>query len=192
MTFSSAPLWYLTRSTGVIAFVLLTASVILGIAATERALASPRWPRWATQDLHRNLSVISILLMLVHALTTIADGFVEVSVLALLVPGASGYDRFAVALGTLALDALLLVAVTSFLRLRMPVRMWRSVHCSAYVAWVLSLAHFLMSGTDVKGAGWGLWLGLACAAAVVPAVAFRLRGRRRDTGPVRSVTGGTS
>ena len=61
-TFSSSPLWYLTRSTGITAFVLLTLTTVLGIAATQRALASPAWPRFATQQLHRNVSLLAMVL----------------------------------------------------------------------------------------------------------------------------------
>src|SRR5450759_1429681 len=97
--FSSAPLWYLTRSTAIIAFVLMTVSFALGIAATQRELATPGWPRFATQQLHRNVALLCLVALIVHIVTTLADSYVHVGWPALVVPGLSGYHTLWVAVG---------------------------------------------------------------------------------------------
>jgi methionine sulfoxide reductase heme-binding subunit len=173
-TFSSSPLWYLTRSTGITAFVLLTLTTVLGIAATQRALASPAWPRFATQQLHRNVSLLAMVVLLVHILTTLLDSYVDVGWLSIVVPFWSSYRTLGVTLGTIAFDLLLLVVVTSLLRLRISARLWRAVHLSSYAAWPLALLHFLSTGTDAAHARWGIWLGIGCAAAVLAAGGLRL------------------
>lgn len=186
-TFSSSPLWFITRSTGITAFVLLTVATVLGIAATQRALASPAWPRFATQQLHRNVSLLAMLVLVVHIVTTLLDSYVNVGWLSFVVPFWSSYRTLGVALGTTAFDLLLLVVVTSLLRLRMSARLWRTVHLSSYAAWPMALLHFLNTGTDAAHDRWGIWLGIACAATVVAAAGLRLATSNLP-GPLASVT----
>jgi sulfoxide reductase heme-binding subunit YedZ len=185
--FTSAPLWYLTRSTGVTSFVLLTVTMVLGIASTQRALASPHWPRFATQALHRNVSLLGLGLLLVHIATTVLDSFVNVGWLSVVVPFTSSYKRFGVGLGALALDLLLLTVATSLVRLRLPLRLWRAVHLTAYAMWPVSLLHFLLTGTDAKAGQFGMWLGLGAAGAVGLAAAVRMVTPSTPRGPVASL-----
>jgi methionine sulfoxide reductase heme-binding subunit len=173
-TFASSPLWYLTRSTGITAFVLLTLATVLGVAATQRALASPAWPRFATQQLHRNVSLLAMVLLLVHIVTTLLDSYVTVGWLSMVIPFWSSYRTFGVAMGTIAFDLLLLIVVTSLLRLRVPARAWRAIHYASYAAWPLALLHFLNTGTDAAHGRWGVWLGVGGAAVVLAAVGLRL------------------
>lgn len=190
-TLSSSPLWFITRSTGVVAFVALTVATVLGVAATQRAVASPAWPRFATQALHRNVSLLAMVLLLVHVVTTVLDGYVPIGWLAVVVPGTSGYRTLWVALGALAFDLLLLVTVTSALRLRMSQRGWRAVHLGSYAAWPLALLHFLTTGTDAVHGGWGRWLGIGLALVVLVAGGVRLASGNAP-GPLRSLRGRAS
>ena len=123
--FSSNPLWYTTRSTGIVAFVLLTMSFAFGLAATKRALASRHWPRFATRALHRNISLLALGFVVVHVFTTLADSYVHVGWWAWIVPGASGYRTVWTSFGTLAFDLVVVLIVTSLLRDRMSVRTWQ-------------------------------------------------------------------
>lgn len=122
--FSSNPLWYLTRSTAVVGFVLLTIGAVLGVASTQRTLASRAWPRFATQALHRNVNVLGLLFVVVHIITSVADSYVNVSVASAVVPFASSYKTVGVMWGTVAFDVFLIVAVTGFLRVRMTEPVW--------------------------------------------------------------------
>lgn len=180
-TLTEAPYWYLTRSTGITAFVLLTIAMAFGVAATKRSLASPMWPRFATQNLHRNVSLLGLAFLAVHITTTLLDGFVEISWWSVVLPGVSDYRRLWVSLGTIAFDLVVVVVVSSLVRLRMTVRLWRLLHWTAYVAWPLTWLHFLKTGTDAADHRFGLWLGFACAAVVAVAVAVRVL--TEDTGP---------
>lgn len=173
-TFSSSPLWFITRSSGITAFVLLTLTTALGVAATQRALASRAWPRFATQHLHRNVSLLAMVVLLVHIVTTLADSYVDVGWLSIVIPFWSHYKTLQVALGTIAFDLLLLTVVTSLLRLRISARLWRAIHFSSYAAWPLALLHFLNTGTDAAHGGWGVWLGVVGGVVVAAAVAVRM------------------
>ena len=186
---AKAPLWYVTRSTAVIAFVLMTVTFALGLAATQRALASPSWPRFATQQLHRNVSLLAFLFMLAHIITTLADSFVKVGWWSWIVPFASGYRPLWVGLGTLAFDALVIVIVTSLLRDRMPLRVWRAVHWTSYAIWPLAFTHFVKTGTDAAHGRWGLYLAVVCLLFVGVAATARWLTPNEPRGPVRSMGG---
>ncbi|MDQ1745845.1 MAG: methionine sulfoxide reductase heme-binding subunit [Frankiaceae bacterium] len=187
--FSTAPLWYATRGTAIVAFVLLTVSMFLGIAATQRSVASRQWPRFATQDLHRNVSLLALAFMTAHIVTTLLDTFVYVGWWSLVVPGTSPYRRFWVALGTVAFDVILVVVASSLVRHRLPLRWWRAMHWSVYAVWPLAFVHFLETGTDAAHGRFGLWLDIAALLALLVAVAVRLSTRNEPSGPLRSVAG---
>lgn len=184
--FGSNPLWYTTRSTGLLAFLMLTAAVVLGITATQR-VATTRWPRFASQALHRNISLLAVALLAAHVVTTLLDTYVKISWWAAVIPFASAYKTFPVALGTLALDLLVVVALTSLVRGATGHRWWRAVHWTAYAAWPLALAHYLGVGTDARKP-WSLALALTCLAVVFAAVLVRLGAERRE-GPTRIIGG---
>ena len=164
-----SPLWYATRATGVIALVLLTATVILGVARIEL----PGLPRVVTAGLHRNLSLLVVALVGVHVLTTVTDTYTRIGLAAAVVPFSSGYRTFWLGLGAVALDLLLAVLLTSLLRGRLPYRAWRAVHWLAYLCWPVALLHGLGNGTD-RGTWWLWTVSLACAGVVVAAVLWRL------------------
>lgn len=187
--FSAAPLWYATRSTGIVAFVLLTATMFLGIAATQRALASRLWPRFATQDLHRNVSLLALGFVLVHIITTLLDSFVYVGWWSMLIPGTSPYRRVWVSLGTIAFDVIVVVIATSLVRHRLPLRVWRAVHWAVYAVWPLAFVHFLETGTDAAHGRFGLWLDIAALLSLLLAVVLRVSAGNQPAGPLRSVAG---
>ena len=108
----ASPFWFATRALGVVALVLLTATVILGIAGTAR-FATPGLPRVVTAGLHRNLSLLVLALVAMHVLTTIADGYAPIGLASAVVPFDSAYRGLWLGLGTIAFDMLLAVAVTA-------------------------------------------------------------------------------
>jgi len=167
-----SPLWYATRATGVVALLLLTATVILGIAGTARFTA-PGLPRVVTAGLHRNISLLVLGLLTVHVLTTVLDTFTHIGLVSVIIPFTSDYRGFWLGLGTVAFDLLLAVAVTSLLRDRLSYRTWHAVHLGSYACWPIALWHGLGTGTDSK-LSWLLLLDVLCVAAVVAAAAWRL------------------
>jgi len=171
-TSGSTLLWYSTRATGIVALVLLTGTVMLGVVGTARA-ASARWPRLVTAGLHRNLALTSIALVGVHVLTTVLDPFASISLAAAFIPFSSSYRPLWLSLGAVAFDLLLAVLVTSLLRDRLNHRAWRAVHLLVYLSWPVALWHGLGTGTDTRLA-WVLGINIACVAAVGWAVWWRL------------------
>ncbi len=165
-------MWYLTRGTGIMALLLLTASVLLGILEVRR-WRSPRWPRFVTAGLHRNVSLLSVAFVAAHIATTVVDGFAPIGWLDAVIPFRSPYRPLWLGLGAVAVDLLLALIVTSLLRDRIGYRSWRAVHWAAYACWPVALVHGLGTGTDVRQ-DWAIALNGVCLAAVVAAVWWRL------------------
>lgn len=186
---STRTLWYVTRGTGVVALLLLTASVLLGIGVALR-WRGRSWPRFAVADAHRNLTLLSIAFVSVHVVTTVADGFAPISLTAAVVPFASPYRPLWLALGTISFDLLLALVATSLARGRVPPRMWRLLHWLAYAAWPIALVHAFGTGSDARY-GWFALLGFSCLAAVALAVLVRLLQVRERRG-IRLVAAATA
>ena len=77
--------WYLARGTGVVSLLLLTASVVIGILNSER-YAAPRWPRFAVDRIHRDVSLLVLAVLVVHIVTSVLDGFVPITLLDGVIP----------------------------------------------------------------------------------------------------------
>ena len=166
-------LWLVSRAAGIVALVLLTATVVLGTVSTAPT-RSATWPRWARQALHRDLALLSIAALAVHVGAVVLDDFVDIRWYVPLVPFVSAYRPVWVGLGTVAFDLLLVVIATSLLRVRLGVRTWRAVHWLTYAAWPVAVLHYLTTGTDA-GAPWGVALAVLAVGAVAAAVGVRLR-----------------
>ena len=172
-TSGPSPLWYATRATGVVALVLLTVTVALGIAGVSR-LESRHWPRVITAGLHKNISLLVVAFVLVHVLTTVLDSFVSISIISAVIPFSSGYRTFWLGLGAIAFDLILALVVTSLLRGRLSYRAWRAVHLLAYASWPVALWHGLGTGTDSK-LPWLLAIDAGCVLLVAGALLWRLQ-----------------
>lgn len=165
-------LWYLSRGAGTVSLLLLTLSVVLGVLSTVR-WATPRWPRFVTGALHRNASLLAVVMLGVHIVATVADGFAPIGWLDVVVPFASPYRPVWLGLGAVAFDLVPALVVTSLLRDRLGYRAWRAVHWAAYACWPLAMIHGLGTGSDAR-LGWSLVANVGCLAAVVAAVWWHL------------------
>lgn len=164
--------WYLTRATGVVALLLATVAVALGVLDVRR-FSTARTPRFLIDSLHRSSSLLAIVFLAVHVLTSVLDSFAKIAITDAFVPFAGSYRPFWLGLGALSLDLLLAVTITSLLRQRIGYRSWRVTHWLAYASWPVALLHALGTGSDVKQA-WMLWLSAACVAVVLAAVLARV------------------
>lgn len=163
--------WYLTRSTGAVALVLLTLAIALGVLDVRR-WSTPRWPRFVVDSLHRNVSLLAIAFLSLHVLTSVLDSFAPITLLDAFIPFASSYRPFWLGLGAVSLDLLLAVTITSLLRQRIGYGSWRAIHWLTYASWPIALLHGLGTGSDVK-ATWLLLLSVACLITVLAAVLAR-------------------
>ncbi|WP_436536877.1 ferric reductase-like transmembrane domain-containing protein [Actinoplanes sp. HUAS TT8] len=165
-------LWYFARGSGVVSLILLTTVVALGIG-TRSGRTAFGLPRFAVSLLHRNASLLAVVFLAGHVLSLLLDPYAQLKVLDLVLPFAGSYRPFWLGLGTVAVDLVLAMVVTSLLRRRLGVRTWRIVHWLAYLCWPVALMHGLGTGTD-RGTWW-LWaISMACAAIVAAAVVWRI------------------
>jgi sulfoxide reductase heme-binding subunit YedZ len=171
---SASALWFLTRGTGTVALLLLTAVLVLGILA-RGSQPLPACPRFVTPALHRNLALLAVALLSVHILTAVADPFAPIRLADAVVPFRSAYRPVWVGLGALALDVLIALVVTSLLRARIGRRVWKAVHWAAYASWPIAIVHGLGTGTDVKTT-WLLGVTVLCTLSVLVAVLWRILG----------------
>jgi methionine sulfoxide reductase heme-binding subunit len=175
---SSTVLWYASRASGVVALLLLTAVMLLGLLVTRQGRL-PGLPRFAVSGLHRNLSLIAVAFVVVHVLTAVVDGYVNIPITATVVPLASPYERLWLGLGAVSFDLMLAVVVTSLLRRHLSRRVWRAVHLLAYVSWPVAWVHSAFSSGDLRQ-GPLFVLAIACAVGVVAAAAWRVAAASRD------------
>jgi methionine sulfoxide reductase heme-binding subunit len=165
-------LWALGRGTGVVALVMFTVAMVIGIAARSgRPL--PGLGRFGTSDLHRTAALTGTGLVAVHLGSLLADPYAQLKLVDFVVPFLAAYRPLWLGLGTLAVDTLVVVTVVSLLRRRLGPRTFRIVHWATYVLWPVALLHALRSGTDA-GTRWFLGLAVACTLAVLSAVLWRL------------------
>jgi sulfoxide reductase heme-binding subunit YedZ len=172
-TLGPSAYWYLARGTGVVCLVLLTISVVLGILGNLRFSAGPRWPRFAIDTLHREVSLLVLVVLAVHIITSILDGFAPIRLIDAVIPFVSAYRPLWIGFGALALDLLVAIVITSLLRRRLGYRSWRAVHWLAYASWPVAVLHGLGTGSDTK-VWWMLALTAACVAAVLIALWVRI------------------
>jgi hypothetical protein len=164
--------WYLARGTGAVSLLLLTASVVLGILGSIR-FAAPRWPRFAIDTVHRDVSLLVIVVLVVHIITSVLDSFAPIKLIDSVIPFTSTYRPLWLGFGALAFDVLVALVITSLVRRRLGYRAWRAVHWLAYASWPVAVLHGLGTGSDTK-VWWMLALTLGCVAAVLIATLVRI------------------
>lgn len=175
---NSTALWYATRASGLTALVLLTLTMVLGITTSTRVRAR-HWPGFAQQEIHRRISILSVVFLGIHVLTSAMDTFVDISWVAIVIPFTSKYSSFWVGVGAVALDLMIAVFATSLLRERLRPATWRAVHWLAYLSWPIALAHTFGMGTD-SHEGWVVVLGVVCGLSVVAALVWRVLAASRQ------------
>jgi sulfoxide reductase heme-binding subunit YedZ len=175
--------WAFGRGTGVVALVLFTISLVLGIVARSgrgvRGLG-----RFGISDLHRTAALTGTGLVVAHVGSLFLDPYSQLEVVDFVLPFLASYRPLWLGLGTVALDLIGVVTVVSLLRHRVGPKVFKVVHRATYLLWPTAMFHALGSGTD-SGAGWFRTLVVVCIGAVVTAVGWRFaptyagRGRPR-------------
>jgi predicted ferric reductase len=166
-------LWALGRGTGVTALGFLTIALALGIA-TRSGRPLLTLPRFAVADVHRFAALAGTLLVGLHIGLLFLDPYAQLRIIDFVVPFVGAYRPLWQGLGTLAFDVLVVVILTSLLRHRIGLRVFRAVHWVSYAVWPVALAHALGNGTD-SGRIWFVGFAGCCALAVAAALVWRLR-----------------
>jgi methionine sulfoxide reductase heme-binding subunit len=157
--------WYVARAGGILAFVLLTGSVVAGLLMSGRARL-PGWPRFALEDVHRFLGLLTGAFLALHVGSLLLDSYLPFSLWSVVVPGTAPYRPLAVALGVVGAELLVALAITNRYRRQLSHRFWRRAHCLNFAVWILALAHGIAAGTDSTTI-WALALYVPATALVV-------------------------
>jgi sulfoxide reductase heme-binding subunit YedZ len=171
-------LWYASRATGVVTLVLLTAVLVLGMLVNRQGRL-PGLPRFAVTGLHRNISLLSVVFLVIHVVSAIADPYVTIGLAATVIPFTSPYEPLWLGLGAISLDLIAALILTSLARARMGRRTWRAIHWLAYAAWPLAIGHSIGSSTDMHS-GAMLAVLAGCVLAGCAAFTWRVSRAARD------------
>lgn len=139
--------WYLSRASGIIAWLFLTATVLWGIASSADLFGRRRRVAWLV-DLHRWLGGLTVAFVTLHLGALVADSYVHFGLTDLFVPFASDWKPVPVALGVMALWGLIAVQATSLAMRRLRRRTWHAIHLVGYGVFVLGSFHGITAGTD--------------------------------------------
>jgi len=164
-------LWYVTRGAGIASLIMLTGVVVLGIVTAVR-WQRPGWPRFLNAELHRSVSLLTLVFLAIHILIAVLDPYTALGWAAALVPFSSPYRQVWLGLGGVATYLIVAIVVTSLLRPLFGRTAWRLVHWLTYAAWPVALIHGIGTGSDT-GALWMWVLDAACILAVVAAISWR-------------------
>jgi len=169
--------WYLSRSSGIVAWVAITLSVLWGLILSTRVLGRTAPPAWLL-DLHRFLGAASVIFTGVHIAGLVGDNYLHFGWAEVLVPFASAWKTTPVALGVVAFYLLCAVEVSSLLMRRLPRSLWRWIHRSSWFLFVLVTFHGLQAGTDVRNVYYR-WTALVSIQLVLFLTLVRVMAQRR-------------
>lgn len=171
--------WFVARASGMVSWALITLALVWGVLLATRVLKPHDKPGWLL-DLHRWLGALTVGFVAVHLVALVADNYVTFTLIDIAVPFASGYERFAVGLGVLAMYLVVVVQLSSVYMRRIPKRWWRAIHVWSYVAVLLTSWHAVFAGTDISR---GVYAVAAVVLSITPAIALTIRILKR---PVRA------
>lgn len=172
LTTNSRALWYMTRGFGLVALVLLTVTMVLGLTGAVR-YARPGWPRFVLSALHRNAALLAVAAVAVHVATSVLDSYAPIHLADVFLPFVSAYRPVWLGLGAVAIDLMLALVITSLVRERLGYRTWRAIHWAAFACWPVAVVHGLGTGSDTR-IGWVQLVYLVCVLAVILSIWWRL------------------
>jgi DMSO/TMAO reductase YedYZ heme-binding membrane subunit len=167
--------WYIARSSGMVAWALVTASILWGLALSSRLVRRRGVPAWLLA-LHRYLGTLSIVFVVVHLLALVADNYVYFGWKELFVPMATKWRPGPTAWGIAGFYLLVAIQITSWLMRRLPRKVWHTIHLSSFVLFVAGTVHGFQSGAD-RDNRLVQWAALVGSVLVVTLLVFRLLHR---------------
>jgi len=178
--------WLASRASGIVAMLLITASVFIGLTLSTRVMKGPGVSRWLVTA-HEQAALAGLVSIAIHGVTLLGDPFLNPGVTGIAVPFAGAYKTLYVGIGILGGYLAALLGLTFYAKKRIGVARWKKLHRLTIVAYAMSVIHTVGAGTDFQPGSWPM---LAVVAPVGPiAVLFvqrMLAGRaaaRRDEKP---------
>jgi DMSO/TMAO reductase YedYZ heme-binding membrane subunit len=139
--------WYVARSSGIVAWVLIVATIVWGLLLATKVLGRRPGPAWLL-SLHRYLGALTVAFVGVHVGAVLLDTYTNFGITDVLVPFTGSWHPMAVAWGIVGMYLLAAIEITSLLRHRMSKRAWHAVHLLSYFLFATTTVHMLSAGTD--------------------------------------------
>ena len=184
MLAASKVAWYVSRSGGLMAWAVVTAAMLWGLALSTRLVRTKGAPAWLL-DIHRFLGVLSLVFTGIHVAGLVADTYVEFSIADLLVPMESGWRPGAVAWGIVATYLLVVVQISSWLRRRLPRKVWHGIHLLSFPLFAMSTLHGFLAGKDATHL-WVIWGAIVGGMLLVFFIGARIGIRQNKRRTVRT------
>jgi sulfoxide reductase heme-binding subunit YedZ len=178
-TLSTQGWWIVSRSSAIVAFVLVTASVFLGLTMASKPVREPGFAK-TMRSLHEQTALAALVAIGIHVVAVFADPWLKPGVAGVAIPFVLSLNRFWNGIGVIAAYLAFLLGLSFYLRKQIGARLWRQAHRATIVVYVLGLFHALGAGSDT---GSLLFLGFAAVTAVPIAILFvyRLGAARRSS-----------
>jgi methionine sulfoxide reductase heme-binding subunit len=159
--------WLASRASGLVALVLITASVGLGLMMAGRVMRRPGLARKFVA-IHEHTALAGLIAIAVHGITLMGDSFLRPGIAGITVPFAIGYRPFFTAFGIVGGYLAAALGLSFYARKRIGPRLWRKAHRLTFGVWILALVHTIGAGTDASTP----WLRTFMLATAVPIVAL--------------------
>jgi sulfoxide reductase heme-binding subunit YedZ len=156
--------WLVSRASGIVALVLISLSVLMGLAMATKVLPRPGLKR-SVARLHEHVALTALLAIGAHGLSLLGDHWLNPGWRGIAVPFALSYRPQFTGTGIIGGYVVLLLGPSFYLRRRIGVRRWRKLHSLIVLAWLMSAAHTLGAGSDAQR----MWLQ---ALVIAPAIAI--------------------
>jgi methionine sulfoxide reductase heme-binding subunit len=157
--------WLVSRASGILALVLISLSVVIGLAMATKMLRRPGVKR-ACVRLHEHIALIALVAIAVHGLALLGDHWLKPGLRGIAVPFAISYRTHFTGLGIIAGYLAVLLGPSFYLRRKIGARRWRQLHRTTVIVWILAVIHTLGAGSD----GTTMWLRGIVLASGIPIV----------------------
>lgn len=144
--------WLASRALGVVALILVSLSVILGLALSGRAVRYPGAPAWV-KHLHEALSLTGLGAILGHGVVLVGDRYLQPGLAGIALPFAIASQPIWTGLGIVAGWLAAILGLSFYIRRWIGVVVWRWLHRWTLLVYVLIVAHTIGSGSD-RGSWW--------------------------------------
>jgi sulfoxide reductase heme-binding subunit YedZ len=157
--------WLVSRASGIVAIVLISLSVVIGLAMAAKVLRRPNL-KHAAARLHEHLALVALAAIAVHGLALLGDQWLKPGWRGITIPFALSYRPGFTGIGIIAGYLAVLLGPSFYLRRRIGARRWRKLHRATVIVWLLSVVHALGAGSD----GAKPWLRAVVLAPLAPIV----------------------
>ena len=174
--------WLASRASGIVAIILITASVFIGLTLSTRVLKGPGLSRWLATT-HEHAALGGLVAIAIHGVTLLGDPFMKPGITGIAIPFAGDYKPLMVGLGIIGGYVAALTGLTFYAKKRIGVARWRKLHRLTIVAYALSLVHTVGAGTDFAAGSWARLAIIAPAGPIAVLFAERMLAGRRAAKP---------